>query len=52
MTRTKGMYVKEDILKIQMGTEHAGREGVTIALPCAGIITISTRKGILYFVMA
>ena len=52
MVRIGMTCVKEDISRTPIIMEHAGKEGVTIVLPCVGNIITSTGKGMLYSVVA
>ena len=52
MVRIGMTFVRENISKIPIGMDHAGKEGVTIMLLCVGNTSILTKKGIHFFVAA
>ena len=46
MVRIEMTCVKEDISRTPIITDHAGKKGVTIIVPCVGNTSILTKKGI------
>ena len=52
MVRIGMTFVREDISKIPIGTDHAGKEGVTIMLLCVENTSVLTKRGMQFFVAA